>query len=101
PPFLLLVLAVTAKVLRTIRWMFVTGSPLHVSVPVAMIVLSGLLHAGFEDWLFAPGYYLCVFFWSLAFILVDIVPPKNVEARQAATSRRETEFHSYSPKPAT
>jgi hypothetical protein len=28
----------------------------------------------FEDWLFAPGYYLCVFFWSLAFVLVDVAP---------------------------
>jgi len=29
------------------------------------------VHAGFEDWLFAPGYYLCLFFWSMAFVFVD------------------------------
>jgi hypothetical protein len=32
------------------------------------------VHAAFEDWLFAPGYYLCVFFWALAFIMVDVLP---------------------------
>ena len=36
-----------------------------------MVMVAGLLHAGFEDWLFAPGYYLCVFFWSMAFVFVD------------------------------
>jgi hypothetical protein len=35
---------------------------------------AGLVHAGFEDWLFAVGYYLCVFFWTLAFMFVDVLP---------------------------
>jgi hypothetical protein len=39
-----------------------------------MVVVAGLIHAVFEDWLFAPGYYLCVFFWSLAFVFVDLAP---------------------------
>jgi len=62
------------NVVRTCLWMRSTGNALHSSVPLAMIVLSGLVHAAFEDWLFAPGYYLCVFFWSVAFILVDVAP---------------------------
>jgi hypothetical protein len=33
-----------------------------------------MLHAIFEDWMFAPGYYLCVFFWCMAFVLVDLAP---------------------------
>jgi hypothetical protein len=33
-----------------------------------------MLHATFEDWMFAPGYYLCVFFWCMAFVLVDLAP---------------------------
>ena len=73
-PFLLVLLALAGKILRTVLWMLNTGSPFHPAVPVAMVVVAGLLHAGFEDWMFAPGYYLCVFFWSLAFILVDVAP---------------------------
>ena len=41
---------------------------------VAMILTAGLVHAAFEDWLFAVGYYLCVFFWVLAFAFIDIIP---------------------------
>jgi hypothetical protein len=37
-------------------------------------VLSGLCHASFEDWLFAAGSYLCVYFWFFAFLLADLVP---------------------------
>jgi hypothetical protein len=37
-----------------------------------MVMVAGLVHAGLEDWLFAPGYYLCVFFWSVAFVFVDV-----------------------------
>jgi hypothetical protein len=33
-----------------------------------------MVHAFFEDWLFAVGYYICVFFWALAFILLDFAP---------------------------
>jgi hypothetical protein len=44
------------------------------AIPLAMASLSGLIHAGFEDWLFAPGYHLCVFFWTMAFILSDYAP---------------------------
>jgi hypothetical protein len=39
-----------------------------------MVMVAALIHAGFEDWLFASGSYLCVWFWSLAFILVDVAP---------------------------
>jgi hypothetical protein len=50
-----------------------TLNPAHAAVPLAMVVLAGIIHAVFEDWLFAPGYYLCVFFWAMAFIFVDQV----------------------------
>jgi hypothetical protein len=73
-PFALLVGVLTWKVLCTCAWMRSTVGAEHPAIPLAMIVLAGLVHAGFEDWLFAPGYYLCVFFWSVAFILVDVVP---------------------------
>ena len=57
------------------------------SVPVAMILCAGLIHAGFEDWLFAVGYYLCVFFWVLAFAFIDVIP-----ASPPAVHRPITDF---------
>ncbi len=38
------------------------------------MLAAGLAHAAFEDWMFAVGYYLSVFFWAMAFILVDLLP---------------------------
>ena len=73
-PFALLLLVLLSKVLRTLGWLRETGNACHPAVPLAMVVVAGLLHAGFEDWLVASGSYLCVWFWSLAFILVDVAP---------------------------
>ena len=73
-PFLFLLLMIVKNILRTVRWMLNTGNPSHPAIPLAMVMVASLLHAAFEDWLFAPGYYLCVFFWSLAFIFVDLAP---------------------------
>lgn len=73
-PFALLLVALLGSILRTVLWMLNTGNPSHPAVPLAMVLVAGLTHAVFEDWLFAVGYYLCVFFWSLAFILVDVAP---------------------------
>jgi hypothetical protein len=39
---------------------------------LAMFFFAGLVGSAFEDWLFAVGYYLSVFMWSLAFSLVDV-----------------------------
>jgi hypothetical protein len=73
-PFLFVLLAIMGKIFRTVQWMFRTGNPSHPAVPLAIVVVSGVIHAAFEDWLFAPGYYLCVFFWCLAFVLMDVAP---------------------------
>jgi hypothetical protein len=51
-------------------------------VPLATIVLAGLVHAAFEDWLFAVGYYLCVFYWPLAFSLMDFAPARESSVAQ-------------------
>jgi hypothetical protein len=72
-PFLLLLGALLGKVIQTFTWVFRTRDPAHAAVPLAIVVLAGLIHTGFEDWLFAPGYHLCVFFWCIAFMLVDQV----------------------------
>jgi O-antigen ligase len=73
-PFAFLLCSLLAKVVRTCLWMLNTSSPYHLAIPLAMVVVAGLIDAGFEDWLFASGYYLCVFFWSMAFILTDYTP---------------------------
>jgi hypothetical protein len=73
-PFLLLMLILFRKVVETLLWMVRTGNPCLPAVPLAMVVLAGMIHAGLEDWMFAPGNYLCVFFWSMAFIFVDQAP---------------------------
>ena len=73
-PFVFLLFSLLWKVVRTLLWMLNTGNPLHPAIPLAMVVVAGMTHAVFEDWMFAPGYYLCVFFWSLAFVLADIAP---------------------------
>ena len=73
-PFLFLILTLLVYIVRTLRWMWNTGNPTHPAVPLAMVLIAGLVNAGLEDWLFAVGYYLCVIFWGLAFILVDFAP---------------------------
>ncbi len=72
-PFLFLLGMVVRATLRVYSWMRRTGSAAHYAVPFALITTAGLVHAGFEDWLFAPGSYLCLFFWVSAFLLIDLV----------------------------
>jgi O-antigen ligase len=50
-----------------------TGEISAPSAAAAAIVIAGLVNAAFEDWLFAVGYYLCVFMWAVAFILADLL----------------------------
>jgi hypothetical protein len=79
-PFIALVLALALKVGGVFAWLRRTADFRHFSVPVAMVLTAGLIHAGFEDWLFAVGYYLSVFFWVLAFAFVDLLPPETPAA---------------------
>jgi O-antigen ligase len=73
-PFYLLVLLVAGYAGQVWRWARRTANPFSPALPIAMILIAGLVHAAFEDWMFAVGYYLSVFFWALAFALIDIMP---------------------------
>jgi O-antigen ligase len=84
-PFFALVVLVGNNVIRVMGWMRRTGDACSPAVPIAAIMAAGLLHAAFEDWLFAAGYYLCVFFWSLAFVFIDVVP-KTVPGLAVSTA---------------
>ena len=80
-PFLLLLFLVMRAAARVYMWMRRTGSPYHYAIPFAMVTLAGLVHAVFEDWLFAVGSYLCLFFWVLAFLLVDLASEIDADLR--------------------
>lgn len=80
-PFVLLLGAIFANIAKAVIWMFRTGDPLHPAVPLAMLMCAGLVHATFEDWLFAPGYYLCLFFWAMAFVFIDQAKLLTVRTR--------------------
>ncbi len=78
-PFLVLLLLLLRKTGQALAWMWRTGCADHAMVAIVLVVLGGLIHAVFEDWLFAVGYHFTVFFWTCAFVLFDLVP---VEARK-------------------
>ena len=80
-PFLLLLFLVLRSVGRVYTWMRRNGNPYHYAIPFAMVSLAGLIHSAFEDWLFAPGSYICVFFWVLAFLLIDLTSEISVDLR--------------------
>jgi O-antigen ligase len=82
-PFVMLMGLTALNVGRVCVWMRKTANPYHYSVPLAMVLLAGFVHAGFEDWLFAVGSYPCVYFWVFAFMLADFVPAGH----QALASR--------------
>jgi O-antigen ligase len=101
-PFLLLLLMLLEKIVRTVVWMVRTRSANHPAVPIAAVLVAGLFHAAFEDWLFAPGYHLCVLFWSLAFIFVDVAPSSIPRAAVAWRFREvQRDFGDSHAKPAT
>jgi O-antigen ligase len=86
-PFIAIIVATLLNVWNVCVWMKRTADPRHYSIPVAMVVLSGLVHANFEDWLFAVGSYLSVYFWFFAFLLADLVPTVIEEPLVVPVSR--------------
>jgi O-antigen ligase len=86
-PFTMLLGVTTANVWKVCAWMKRTADPHHYSIPLAMVVLAGLVHANFEDWLFAVGYHLSVYFWVCAFLLADLAPGAALVPVAGAVSR--------------
>jgi hypothetical protein len=72
-PFAALILMVIVNIGKSLRQIRKSGTTLSPLVPIVGVLIAGLVNAGFEDWLFAMGYYLCIVFWGLAFVLVDYV----------------------------
>ena len=83
-PFLALIGVTVLNVFRVFSWLRKTINLISPAVPIASILLAGFVDTMFEDWMFAVGYYLCVIFWALAFILVDHVPRPVVAHSRAS-----------------
>lgn len=79
-PFFALLILIVVNVGRALAQARRSGNAFSPALPLAAVLAAGLVHAVFEDWLFAVGYYLCIFFWSLAFIMVDVLPPAANQA---------------------
>lgn len=98
-PFVILLVMLLHTVFRTLGWSRATANPYQLCIPFALIVVAGLIHASFEDWLFAIGSYLSVLFWVAAFLLIDLVPPREWTT-EARLSRGRSVFVP-SPSPLT
>jgi len=83
-PFLILLFLLVRVLSRVYLWIRRTGNPYHPCIPFALVAVSGLVHAFFEDWLFAVGSYLCVFLWVSAFLLMDLAPDVETQSRVPA-----------------
>lgn len=84
-PFAFLLFLVLRMTFGVCLWMRRTSNAAHPAVPMAIVLLACLVHAFFEDWMVAPGYYLCVFFWTLVFLLNDLMPERQVLKLRAAS----------------
>jgi O-antigen ligase len=82
-PFYALIFFLLITVVRVFTWVSRTADPFHPTVPLAALVLAGLIHAAFEDWLLAVGYYQCIFYWPLAFALMDFAPKREAAVATA------------------
>lgn len=94
-PFCALLIVIVTYVVRIFREVRQHGNACHAAIPIAMVLTAGLIHALFEDWLFAPGYYLCVFFWTLAFNLEDFVPKPAAAAIRRTLPRFSSGYATF------
>ena len=90
-PFAAIVALTLKNIWKGCAWMNRTSDPRNYAIPVVMIVLSGLVHASFEDWLFAVGSYTSVYFWFFAFVLADLLPRAD-DALFAGVRPRTSQF---------
>jgi O-antigen ligase len=85
-PFVVLLLLVLRQIYRGCSQMWRTRDPGHYIVPLVLVCIAGLVHAFFEDWLFAVGFYLNIFFWTSVFVLAELQSeqaPASVVANRA------------------
>lgn len=71
-PFALLFLVLLHRIQLAASWLRKTANPAHCAIPLVWVLLAGLVHAIFEDWMLSPGSYLCVGFWLITFWALDM-----------------------------
>lgn len=64
---------------RAVERLRALGFPNYPAAPVACMIIFGLVHASFEDWVFAVGSYVTLVFWLLAMSLPDLVGDSAVQ----------------------
>lgn len=85
-PFALLLIVLLHRLQMACLWMRRSTNPAHCAVPLVWVMLAGLVHATFEDWLLSPGSYLCIGFWVITFWALDLTKRSafsNVPAQPA------------------
>jgi O-antigen ligase len=87
-PFIVLLLMLVLTLARAFGQIRVSRNPRQLFIPFALVVTAGLVHAFFEDWLFAVGSYVCVFFWVSAFLLTDLIPRADAEIATTPLAQR-------------
>jgi len=92
-PFFFLILLTGINIGRATLSIRRTCNAFSPAVPIAAVLAAGLFHALFEDWLFAVGYYMCVFFWVFAFALVDVLPASESASRAQVVSAPQIASH--------
>lgn len=85
-PFFCLLILVAANIGRALMRLWRTKDPTAPEVAIAFVLMAALVHALFEDWLFAVGNYVCIFFWTLAFVLPDVLRGKDTTVSQPGIS---------------
>lgn len=91
-PFYALLLLAARNAHMVFAWARRVGDTSSPALPAATIIVAGLVNALFEDWMFAVGYFVCVFFWTIAFILVDLVPQAEMVPQAYAAASGEPHF---------
>ncbi len=99
-PFAIFILLLIANISRVWFVAWRSRNVCSLAVLFTTVLSVGLIHAAFEDWLFAVGYYLCVFFWTLAFMLVDFIP-ENGTLSVLASDIFPKRFNTFAPVPTT
>jgi O-antigen ligase len=92
-PFYLLILTTASQAKTALMRLRRSGDIFSPAIPAAAILVAGLIDAGFEDWLFAVGYYISVFLWAMVFILADLLEsPAGADRGERAILISEPQF---------
>lgn len=89
-PFFGLLILVGKNVMSGLFYMRRTKDFNALFVPICAVIAAGMVGAFFEDWMFAVGSYLCIFFWSLAFALPDLLAGLRAEPAPMAVPVPQT-----------